>query len=93
MHQRKIEVLHITKKEIPDITSNIKHIADLKYSITYESGTGNTTRDLSNYLEGSDAKLFCLIRSKKHFFDSLLNDSATLKQTFNSSVPLLILHN
>jgi nucleotide-binding universal stress UspA family protein len=92
MHHSKIKVLHIAEKQTHDMLQALSHIEDLNPSVTYEFGTGDTNRDLRNYLEESDATLLCLIRSKKGFFDWILNDSVTLKQTFNSSVPLLILH-
>ncbi len=92
IHQSKIKVLHVAEKETLDIQKNLRHIEDLNPSVVYAFGTGNINKDLNNYLTKNDVRLLCLVRSKKSFFDRILNDSVTLKQTFNSPVPLLILH-
>ncbi|GAA3611941.1 universal stress protein [Flavivirga amylovorans] len=92
IHDSKLKVLHISEDQKPNIQEALDHIGDLNHSVTYAFGTGNTNRDLNDYLEKNDVGLLCLIRSKKGFFDWILNDSVTLKQTFNSTVPLLILH-
>lgn len=92
-HQSKIEVLHIAKHQTPNIKDTLKHIEDIKHSITYIYGTKDINEELNNHLSESNASLLCLIRSKKDFFDALLDGSVTLKQTFNSPVPLLVLHN
>ncbi|MGB5819195.1 MAG: universal stress protein [Saonia sp.] len=92
MHESKIKVLHIADKKTPDIQEALSTIEDLNPSVTYAFGTGNTNRDLNDYLMKDYSGLLCLIRSKKGFFDRILSDSVTLKQTFNSPVPLLILH-
>lgn len=92
IHQSKIKVLHIAEKQIPDIQEALKQIEDLSPSVTYSYGTGNINKDLNDYLMKNDSRLLCLIRSKKGFFDRIFGDSVTLKQTFNSPIPLLILH-
>ncbi|WP_303315769.1 universal stress protein [Flavivirga abyssicola] len=95
MHQSKIKVLHIADKKTPDMqeaTNILSTIKDLNPSMTYRFGTGNTNQDLNDYLMKHQSGLLCLVRSKKGFFDRILNESVTLKQTFNSPVPLLILH-
>ncbi len=92
MHQSKVKVLHIAEKQTPEIQDTLSYIEDLNLSVTYAFGTGNTNRDLNDYLIKNDIGLLCLIRSKKDFFNRILNDSVTLKQTFSSPVPLLILH-
>lgn len=91
-HNSKVKILHITEKKTPDIQDALSYIEDLNLSVTYAFGTGNTNRDLNDYLMKNDIGLLCLIRSKKDFFNRILKDSVTLKQTFSSPVPLLILH-
>ncbi|TGV04848.1 universal stress protein [Flavivirga rizhaonensis] len=92
MHKSKIKVLHITEKQTSDIQETLNQLKDLNPSVTYAFGTGNTNADLNDYLKKNDSKLLCLIRGKKDFFDRLFGESVTLKQTFSSPVPLLILH-
>lgn len=92
MHQSKIKVLHIADEKTPQIEKALEAIEDLNPSVDYAFGTGDTNRDLNDYLMTDYSGLLCLIRTKKGFLDRLLNESVTLKQTFNSPVPLLILH-
>ncbi len=92
MHRSKVKVLHIADKKTPQIEKALSAIEDLNPSVDYAFGTGNTNKDLNDYMMKDFAGLLCLIRSKKGFMHRLLNESVTLKQTFNSPVPLLILH-
>lgn len=92
MHQSNIKVLHIADKKTPQIEKALTAIEDLNPSVDYAFGTGDTNKDLKEYLMKDFSGLVCLIRSKKGFLDRLLKESVTLKQTFSSPVPLLILH-
>ena len=92
LHQSKIKVLHIAEKKTPQIEKALKAIEDLNPSVDYAFGTGKTSKDLDDYLTKDFSGMVCLIRSKKVFIDRLLSESVTLKQTFYSPVPLLILH-
>ncbi len=91
-HQSSIKVLHIADDETPRVEKALKAIEDLGPSIDYAFGTGDTNKDLNEYLMRDFSGLVCLIRTKKGFMERLLEESVTLKQTFNSPVPLLILH-
>lgn len=91
-HKSKVKVLHIADKKTSDLDIPLGHIADLNPSIDYAFGTGNTNKDLNDYLMKDFAGLLCMVRTKKGFIERLLSESVTLKQTFNSPVPLLILH-
>jgi nucleotide-binding universal stress UspA family protein len=92
MHSCKLNVLHVAKDEKPDLDDVLDAIDDLNPSVTYGFGTGDVNQRLNDYIKDEDAAMLCLIRSKKGFFSRLFNSSVTLKQTFNSPVPLLILH-
>ncbi len=92
MHQAGIKVLHIAAEKTPQIEKALNVIEDLNPSVDYAFGTGDTNKDLNDYLMTDFSGMLCLIRTKKGFMERLLNDSVTLKQTFNSPVPLLILH-
>lgn len=91
-HKSKVKVLHIAEKKTPQIEKALAAIEDLNPSVDYAFGTGKTSKDLDDYLMKHSAGMVCLIRSKKGLIDRLLGESVTLKQTFNSPVPLLILH-
>lgn len=92
LQKSKVKVLHIADKKTPQVEKALSAIEDLNPSVDYAFGTGNTNKDLNAYLMKDFSGLLCLIRSKKGFIDRLLSESVTLKQTFNSPVPLLILH-
>jgi nucleotide-binding universal stress UspA family protein len=93
LHSCKINVLHVAegkKLELEDVLSSIE---DLAPSVTYAFGDGNINQSLNDYLMKNDTGLLCLVRSKKDFFSRLFDESVTLKQTFSSPIPLLVLHN
>lgn len=92
LHDSHIKVLHIADEETPRIEKALKAIEDLNPSVDYAFGSGKTSEDLNEYLMKDFSGMVCLIRGKKGFIDRLLSESVTLKQTFNSPVPLLILH-
>ena len=92
LHESKIKILHIADEETLEIEEALSALGDLDPSVDYAFGTGKTHKDLSEYLMTDYSGLVCLIRGKKGIMDRLLHKSVTLKQTFDSTVPLLILH-
>ncbi|MGI9530974.1 universal stress protein [Lutimonas sp.] len=92
LQKSRIKVLHISESDTDTIEQSLEAIKDLNPSIEYAFGTGDTNQDLHDYIRENDSKLICLIRGHKGFFNRLFKESVTLKQTFESSVPLLILH-
>jgi nucleotide-binding universal stress UspA family protein len=93
LHQCKIKVLHIDEGKMHDFEEVLKTIEDLNPSVTFAFGSGKINQRLNEFLIKNDAGLQCLIRGKKNIFSRIFDDSVTLKQTFNSPVPLLIIHN
>ena len=94
MHSSKVNVVHVSedKKQKPDLKEVISTIEDLDPSVTYAFGAGNVNEQLTQYLTKEDIELLCMLRSKKGFFGRIFTESVTLKQTFSSPIPLLILH-
>lgn len=92
LQKSKVKVLHISEKKTDTIEKTLNTIEDLNPSVEYAFGTGDTNQDLHDYVTMNDSKLICLIRGHKGFFNRLFKESVTLKQTFESHVPLLILH-
>jgi nucleotide-binding universal stress UspA family protein len=92
MHSCTLNVLHVAKDEKPDLDEILDAIDDLNPSVTYGFGTGDVNERLNDSIKDEDAAMLCLIRAKKGLFSRIFNSSVTMKQTFNSSVPLLILH-
>lgn len=91
LNDSEINILHVEKQKTLEITKSVQDINDFDAKVSYIPGTGNINKDINNYITENNADLLCLIRSKKDFIDRLFSDSVTLKQTFNSPVPLLIL--
>lgn len=92
MHSFKVNVLHVAEGKKPYIEDLLSSIEDLNPLLTYAFGVGNINQRLNDYLTENNPGLLCLVRSKKNFFSQLFKESVTLKQTFSSPVPLLILH-
>ena len=91
MHKSEIKILHIADKKTPQIEKALAAFEDFDPKVDYTFGTGNINKDLNDYLIKNSSSMVCLIRRKKGILDKLLNESVTLKQTFNSPVPLMIL--
>ena len=92
MHSCKVNVLHVSEGKKLDVEKALDTIDDLNPTVTYVFGAGNVNEQLNEYLKKEDPGLLCLVRGKKDFFSWIFGESVTMKQTFNSSVPLLILH-
>ena len=88
----KVNVLHVSEGKKPEIEKVLGPIEDLNPTVTYAFGTGNVNEQLNEYLKKETPELLCLVRGKKDFFSRIFSGSVTMKQTFNSSIPLLILH-
>lgn len=92
MHNSRIKVLHISEDQEHEMDKALAQLEDLNPSVEYAFGSGDIHEDLNEYLIKNDSGLLCLVRSKKGFFKRLFKESVTLKQTFDSPAPLLILH-
>ncbi len=91
-HQCKVKVLHISEEQTDRIENVPAEIKDLNPTVEYAFGSGNIHKDLNSYLIKNNSDLLCLIRGRKGFLERIFKESVTLKQTFDSPVPLLILH-
>jgi nucleotide-binding universal stress UspA family protein len=92
MHSSSINILHISKEAEPDLNETVSALEDFNPTVTYDFGSGNINDRLKDYFEKKGASLLCLVRGKKDFISRIFGESVTMKQTFDSSVPLLILH-
>lgn len=89
----KLDALHITDEEEPDLSQQLKPIEDLSPSVTYLHSEGEVNQSLNEYINKQGAAMLCLVRTQKGFLGKLFNESVTLKQTFDSAVPIMVLHN
>lgn len=92
VNDSKINILQVAEEQSSEINESLKEVKDLGATVSYTSATGNINKDINDYLMSHSAGLLCLIRGKRGFIDRLFSDSVTLKQTFNSPIPLLVLH-
>lgn len=83
--------LHVAKSVEDELYSDEIEHGPLTFKVKNIQGTGHINEDINSYLDENEADLLCLIRSKKDLLTRIFNDSVTLKQTFSSSLPLLIL--
>jgi len=90
--QSKLVLLHVTQGEIPQLGALNKLLGDVDVKVDFAYTSGDVNTDINAYLKKHNSGLVCLLRGKKTFIDRLLNKSVTMKQTFNSPVPLMILH-
>jgi nucleotide-binding universal stress UspA family protein len=84
--------LHVAKGTEDEVSSDKINYGGLTFKVENIQGSGHINEDINSYLSENHSDLLCLIRSKKDLFTRVFNDSVTLKQTFSSSLPLLILH-
>ncbi|WP_299526851.1 universal stress protein [Winogradskyella sp.] len=92
LHKSQLEVLHISENSSPDFEVILSPIKDLNPKLTHKDGNGDLNQQLNVHVQNQDTDLLCLVRTKKDFFDRLFSGSVTLKQTFNSPIPILITH-
>ena len=91
-HSGKVNILHVADGKKLEVQKVLGIFEDLNPSVSYSYGSGNVNEQLNEYLRKENTGLLCLVRGKRGFFSKIFGESVTLKQTFNSSVPLLILH-
>jgi nucleotide-binding universal stress UspA family protein len=93
LYSASLDILHIREDEEPDISEVLNTLEEFKPSVTYATSNGNINKLLREHVESNEVSILSLVRGKKGFFDRLVSGSVTLKQTFSSTVPLLILQN
>ncbi|MBV7270633.1 universal stress protein [Winogradskyella luteola] len=92
INNSRIEILQVAEKQSLELSEALKEVKSLDAKVSHIYGSGNINKDINDYLIKNNARLLCLIRGKKDYIDRLFSDSVTLKQTFNSPIPLIILH-
>jgi hypothetical protein len=88
----KLNVLHIMKNHDPIPDDFMNAMEQLNPTVTYAPDEGDINKCMNNFIKDNDADILCLIRCKKGLFQHLFIESVTLKQTFHTTVPLLVLH-
>jgi nucleotide-binding universal stress UspA family protein len=95
--QAHINVVHVIEEEAeemtPDISELVAPIQDLNPTTNFIYEKEDINESLNGYIKERGCGILCLLRSKRGFLKKLFNESVTMTQTFNSSIPLLILHN
>ncbi len=91
-NESSVTALNVAERKEDEFVSDEIEQSDLKFEVKNIQGSGDINADIHSYLDENKADLLCLIRSKKDFITRIFNNSVTLKQTFSSSIPLLILH-
>ena len=92
VHDSNLEVLHVAENGLPDLEKSLSPLKVYNPKFTHKTGNGDLNQHLNMHIKNNNTDLLCLMRTKKDFFDRLFSGSVTLKQTFNSTVPLLVIH-
>ncbi len=91
-----LEIVHFgNEREDPmQLSENLEFLEELdNYTVNYAYGKSDADMEnkLQTFAKDKDADLICMIRRNKTFWQRLFGGSATLKQTYHSEIPLLIL--
>ncbi len=88
-----IHVFHLKTEEGKGIDKRIKdYLEGVKLSyheVVNEKGEVYAT--INEFVQSNNADLLCMVRRKRGFLESLFKGSSTMKQVYNSPIPLLVL--
>ena len=87
-----LKLVHVLKNSEENKGAIPGKLESLVTEEEYIVGSGDLNKDLNSYIKEDDAQLLCMVRTNKGFFNRFFGGSVTLKQTFNSPIPLLVLH-
>lgn len=68
-----------------------RYLGGLDVSFHEVAGGTNVHGRINIFVKETGADLLCMVRRKRGFFEGIFKGSATLKQVYNSPVPLLVL--
>ena len=88
----KIKVLHITEGKKLDLEDLLSSNEVFEPTVTFAYTDGNINERMNEYIKNKNTKLICLVKSKKDFLSRIFEESVTMKQTFCSPIPLLVLN-
>lgn len=67
------------------------YLEGLQVNFHEKVGSADVHERINTFVKDADSNLLCMVRRKRGFFEGLFKGSATLKQVYNSPVPLLVL--
>ncbi len=88
-----VSIFHLRTNDNAGIDEDIYTYLD-GVALSYHeviNNKGDVYKSINEFVDRQQADLLCMVRRKKGFFESLFKGSATLKQAYNSPVPLLVL--
>lgn len=93
-YKAKIKVMHLETEEMivgidPGIDISLKGIDHSFHKIVGAHDINNT---INVFVFEGQSDMLCMIRRKRSFWENLFHKSITMKEVFDSPVPLLILH-
>ena len=88
-----VTLLHVTQDSMPDLSRfpNPYAIAPHTHE-TLTSDSDNIYQSVADYLHGHDANLLVVISRLRGFFEGLFAQNIMSSDTFNSALPILVLH-
>ncbi len=93
MYDARINIFHLKAhrdEEGVDRTID-SYFEGLEIAYHEESGDVDVHQRVNTFVRSTEANLLCMARRKRGFFEGLFKGSTTLKQAYNSPVPLLVL--
>lgn len=92
-YRSKVKVLHIEKGSgfaIIDPTID-EHLKDIDFDFSIITDSQDINQSMNQYVKESKTDLLCLLHRERNFLENLFHKSVTIKEAFDSPVPLLIL--
>ena len=89
----RISVFHLKTDEGAGVDRRLESYLEGLQVTFHETTDGerDVHHHINEFVKTTDADLLCMVRRRKGFFEGLFKGSSTLKQVYNSPVPLLVL--
>ena len=87
-----ISIVHISDESDEGMDEILAPVKGLGEVVNLERQGDSTDDQLSAHMEQVNGGILALIRGKVDFLNRLLKGSVTMRQTFHTHVPILILH-
>lgn len=93
-YKAKVKVMHLeTEKMVVGYDPGIDiSLEGVDHSFHKIMGSNDTNGVINLFVFEEKSDMLCLIRRKRSFWENLFHTSVTMKEVFDSPVPLLILH-
>jgi len=90
----RVRIFHLeTGNKTSGLTEQLSEILKgVSHSFHYEFSRNDIKTGIDDFAADYEADMLCLIRRKRGFWERIFHESVTTRETSNSAIPLLILH-